>query len=334
MVKTLPTIRAGNLLPIVRWMEANNRPTLQNLKAVGLDCWFNLSPIDSIPFLNAIKFLRNATREEGPDLPFRIVNSASIGELGYIGRIALGSRTPREAMSRVSFAMPMHASHEDIRVSDLDSDMVVTEVLHLKLDDECLNAIHCLLASMVRQICLFSSVKDPSLSRVKVVAHPEFGIEHMKPWLGNNVEVGRVPVFEAHVRRDVADRSFRLIARDRTPQLMQMKIPPLAEDKTLVGSIRPVLVSLLHSGEPTIDTIAKSAGMSVRSFQRRLGEEKTTFSAELETVRERLARKALMDPDASIKDVSERLGYSSQSALTRAVRRMTGSTPARIAMSD
>lgn len=330
MVKTLPTIRAANLLPIVRWMEANNRQTQRNLEGVGLGCWFNLAPEDPVPVVNAIAFLRQAARTEGPDLPCRIVTSASLGELAYIGRVALGARTPREALTRVSLAMPMHSSHEDLRISDKDGDLVVTETWRIQIDDESLHQIHCMLASMLQQLCLFSSVKLPSLQRVRVNPHPEFGIEHLKPWFGDRVEATDTHEFLAQVKGEVADRSFRVIAKDRMTRLAQMNVPPLAEDKSLAGSIRPVLASLLHGGEPSINCIAASTGLSVRTLQRRLAEEGTSFSAELETVRERLARSLLVEPSTAIRAVSERLGYSSQSALTRAVRRMTKQTPASI----
>ncbi|WP_380054253.1 helix-turn-helix transcriptional regulator [Falsihalocynthiibacter sp. SS001] len=331
MVKTLPTIRAANLLPIVRWMDANGRPTHRSLDNVGLGCWFNLAPEDPIPLINAISFLRNASDQEGPDLPCRVVSSASVGELAYIGRIALGTQSPRESLTRVARFLPMHSSHEDIVISDIGPDLIVRESWRLKIDERSLHAIHVMLASMVNQICSFATMTNPSVNKLEIIPHPEHGVEHLRPWFGNGVVESKGPVFSATISSDIADRKFRIISKDRLPMLSKKNIAPLAEDKTLAGSIRPVLESLLHGGEPTIVSISEAMNMSVRTLQRQLAKEGTNFSSELEIVRCRLAKKMLLEDDTSIDRVCERLGYSSSPALSRAVRRMTGRPPSELA---
>ena len=87
---------------------------------------------------------------------------------------------------------------------------------------------------------------------------------------------------------------------------------------------------MLHEGEPTVARIARAGAMSVRSLQRRLAEEGTSYSEQLEIVRRNLADALLLDHDASLEDVSVRLGFSGQSVLSRAIRRWTGATPSSI----
>lgn len=327
MAKTIPLIRAANVLPVVRWMENNNRPSVRSLERADLSYWFNLAPEDPIPVLNAIRLLRDEARANGPDLGNRIVTEASIGELAYIGRIALGARTPREALTRVSTALAFHSSHEDIRLSDDGRDLLLRETFRMKLDPESLHAIHVLFSSMIQQLCRFTGLHAPLLKSIELQSHPEFGVAHLKHCFGTRIVAAKDQSLTIRLAESVANAPFRVIARDRLPQLMAMRIPPLADDNSLSGSMRPVIAAMLHGGEPTVARVARTGDMSVRSLQRRLSEEDTSFSDQLNTVRKDLASKLLLEKDTSIPDISERLGYSSHSALTRAVRRWTGATP-------
>ena len=72
---------------------------------------------------------------------------------------------------------------------------------------------------------------------------------------------------------------------------------------------------------------ARSLGMSGRTLQRRLVEEGTTFSAELDRARELRACALLLDPHLSLAEIGWMLGFSEQRAFSRAFRRWTGSTP-------
>ena len=89
MPKTIPLIRAANVLPLVRWLETNRLGTADYLNAADLEYWFALSPFDSIPTINAIELLSGIAKRNGPDVGARIVTEASLVELGYIGVVAL-----------------------------------------------------------------------------------------------------------------------------------------------------------------------------------------------------------------------------------------------------
>ncbi len=330
MTKPAATIRAANLLPLVRWLEANKHPTQRYLKAVDLGYWFSLAPESPMPTVNALALLGKCARDFGPDFGCQIVTESSVAELAYIGRIALGARTPFEAMQRVSSFIKLQSTHESILVERTKTGIRITEYFKLPIGKEDLHAMHVLLAAMIQHLCLFTGMRAPVLERIEMEPHPEFGLDHLQRWFGGSVVAGKKPRIVIDVQGDVVDRPFRTIAKDRLPRLMQMNIPPLAEDSTLAGSIRPLIKVMLHDGEPTIDRIAASALMSVRTLQRRLNDEGTSFSAELETVRKMLAADLLGESSATIGEISERLGYSSPSALSRAVRRLTGASPSAI----
>jgi AraC-like DNA-binding protein len=67
--------------------------------------------------------------------------------------------------------------------------------------------------------------------------------------------------------------------------------------------------------------------MSRRSLQRRLAEADSTYQSLLDDTRRDLALRHIEDPAKSVTDVTFLLGYSQQSAFTRAFRRWTGMSP-------
>lgn len=83
----------------------------------------------------------------------------------------------------------------------------------------------------------------------------------------------------------------------------------------------------LPGREPSLARVARRAGASPRTLQRRLEAEGTTFAAEVEHVRRARAEAFLRAPDVSIAEVSWLLGFAEQSAFTRAFRRWTGIAP-------
>jgi AraC-like DNA-binding protein len=76
------------------------------------------------------------------------------------------------------------------------------------------------------------------------------------------------------------------------------------------------------------ERIAKALNLSVRSFRRKLGEAGASWSTLLDEVRCQIACEELRR-GITIVELTERLGFSEQSAFNRAFKRWTGTTPAR-----
>lgn len=91
---------------------------------------------------------------------------------------------------------------------------------------------------------------------------------------------------------------------------------------------RATLVSLIRQGRTSLADLASAHHMSVRSLQRRLAEQGSSFQALLDDTRHRLALGYLRDPALELAEIALLLGYSEQSAFTRAFRHWTGLAPA------
>lgn len=91
--------------------------------------------------------------------------------------------------------------------------------------------------------------------------------------------------------------------------------------------IKDFLLKTLPDHVPDIEEVAEYMGMSVRSTQRKLSEFGTNYSQVLDGIRKELALTYLVQTKNSMMFISERLGFSEQSAFQRAFKRWTGVTP-------
>ncbi len=99
------------------------------------------------------------------------------------------------------------------------------------------------------------------------------------------------------------------------------------DDKNIVDRVTAVIIDLLPSGGVTDKIVAEQLNMSMRSLQRRLQEVETSFRTLLEAVRKNLASTYVRDPEIELVEVAYLLGFSDQSAFSRAFKRWTGHTP-------
>jgi AraC-like DNA-binding protein len=92
--------------------------------------------------------------------------------------------------------------------------------------------------------------------------------------------------------------------------------------------VREAIVKRLPDGEPRRDDVASELGMSERTLQRRLEEEKTSFVQLLDDIRRELADQYLGRLHLSLGQAAYLLGFADQSSFFRACRRWFKVSPA------
>lgn len=312
---------------MIRWLEANHRPVESLLRSSDLACFPIEDPTAPIPVLNAARFFRAVACQEGPDIGCRVIHAASVQELALLGRVALGARTPHEALRRIIAALPNHCSHEQFSLSPAPGGILLREIWTVRLDPETLHVVHQFNTAMIGTLCAMTGIQTPVFNRIEMVPHPEFGLEHLRPWFGAVLTASPTRTLALTIPQTVAERRFAVPSRDRMAVPGPADWSPLRGDGTLSGTVRPVLAAMLGDAPPSIDRLATAAGLSVRTLQRRLSSEGSSFSALLDDVRRQEALRDLAQGHGSICGLANDLGYSRQAALTRAVRRWTGKAP-------
>jgi AraC-like DNA-binding protein len=119
--------------------------------------------------------------------------------------------------------------------------------------------------------------------------------------------------------RELGELRERLAERERESDLGQR--------------LRRAVFALIGSDQPVDQAcVAARCGLSTRSLRRHLAAQGRSFRAELRRLRLEYALHAIRHTELPIAEIARRLGYSEQSALTRAVRRELGVAPSRVRM--
>ncbi len=95
----------------------------------------------------------------------------------------------------------------------------------------------------------------------------------------------------------------------------------------LSRKVRGAILHGLDDGHCTVERVAGQLGFHIRSLHRHLANEGTSFRRIRDEVRRDLAGYYLRETDLDVKSVSERLGFSEQSALARRARTWFDGSP-------
>ena len=87
------------------------------------------------------------------------------------------------------------------------------------------------------------------------------------------------------------------------------------------------LMHVLHTGEASIEVIAKKLGLSRQTLFRKLKEEGMTFEKVLDELRHKLALQYLQTEKITVNETAYRVGFSDPAAFSRAFKRLTGLSP-------
>lgn len=99
---------------------------------------------------------------------------------------------------------------------------------------------------------------------------------------------------------------------------------------SLSARVRSVITRRLVEGDCTCKRVASALGLHPRTLQRRLREEHKSFEAIKDSVRRDVALRYLQQPNVSLVQVTEMLGYSETSVLTRSCLRWFALSPRRL----
>ena len=153
----------------------------------------------------------------------------------------------------------------------------------------------------------------------------------LAPWenfFGARVRFGETRNSLLLARKD-ADATLPVSNRQLAAALDAILTKQLADlDRSNVAArCKAALLERMASGDaPEVD-IAKVLHMSRRTLQRKLAETDLTYQRLVDETRRDLALRYIEDPAKSITEITFLLGFSGQSAFTRAFRRWTGKAP-------
>jgi AraC-like DNA-binding protein len=247
--------------------------------------------------------------------------------MNALGYSWMASDSLRDALARMARYGRIVSTMVDMRFEEFDDHFVFEFAPHTAGTDMPPEAIDAGLATFV-SMCRTSYGDDFHPLRV-VTQRPEFDDPtRYLAFFGAPVEFSaqdNILYFskeslEAHLPTANA-RLARINDRVITEYLAQFE-----KDSTSMR-VRARLVDLLSAGDVSQQDVADSLHMSLRTLQRKLNEENTSYKTLLEEIRRQLAGQYLRQACLSVSEVTYLLGFSEPSNFTRAFKRWTGHTP-------
>jgi AraC-like DNA-binding protein len=260
-------------------------------------------------------------------LGLRIAEGIGARHFGVIGYAALACETLAEALQRLE---RYHAAVYDAnpaRVEVLPDGVVVEWGVERgrpgALVDE--TAI----ASLV-QLARDMTGRYWPMRKVSFVNPPPADVQPYRDFFGGEV------LFNAPTTRlEFGAECLALPMRKADPALARLLdqqaeqvLQQVSEVPAMVDAWRRTLVPLIREGQTSLSALARAHHTSPRTLQRRLSEQGTSFQQLLDDTRRHLAEAHLKDVRLDLAEITLLLGYSEQSAFTRAFRAWSGLPPA------
>jgi AraC-like DNA-binding protein len=120
-----------------------------------------------------------------------------------------------------------------------------------------------------------------------------------------------------------ADSALQALLRARADSILS----ELSSAHSLAAVVRRMLQQSIPTGDVSAEGIARALHMSRRTLTRRLEREHTTFQAELDAARRKLATEHLRERRTPLTEIAFLSGFSHVESFHRAFKRWTGQTP-------
>ena len=271
-----------------------------------------------------IVFWREATAASGdPCLGFEVGKAIVPANLHALGFAWIASRTVLEGLKRLARYHRMITTAIDIDVCT-DGERVTLDLTSHMMAQEGVDALLCAVVVMCR------AMSDDEFHPTRVMMTRE------RPPCDTMLEqFFRCPitygeelnelVFDLQIVTQELPRQSAVLAQvnDAVAREYILKL----DRHDVVTQVRAAIIDMLCDGEPGRNQVAERLSLSVRTLQRRLAKEGTSFKALLDDTRHELAMGYVARPDLSMGEITYLLGFSDQSNFARAFKRWTARSP-------
>ena len=322
----IPLVRQTDALPMLEALRQAGAPIGKLLREAELPEALQERQDGFIPFRSMLRFVGLAARSQDmPDVSWRGVLHAGADQLGGWGRAVSECRTLRRAI--LTFC---EYFSRDAPLMELGLDVGDEYAWFWRrrpravigwLGDE--EGQQFAVAAMTR---IVRAAAGPRWTPPRIQLESATG-----SWLADipglaDCQVAlRSPVVAIAVPCELLDQSL-VWSEAGGPEADEVRTLETAAE-TLAGSLRQAFASLLPATQPSLEVAAELAGLSPRTFRRRLAEEGTSWRKVLDEARLEACNRLLRDPELTLDEIAGQLGYSDPAHLTRAFRRWTGEAP-------
>jgi AraC-like DNA-binding protein len=315
-------------LLVAKALEAQGHDSESLFRRAGLDPAKLKDPDARYPVEGMFRLWRLAAEATG-DAYFGLKaagfwHPTTLNALGYSW---MASDSLRDAIARMTRYGRIATTAAEMKLEELDDRFVFRMEPLIAVSNVPYEAVDAVLATFVR-MCRMSYGEDFDPLRV-VTQRPEFDdptpyeeyfrapIEYSAP---DNLLYFSKESLEAHL--PTANPRLARI----NDQVITEYLARFDKSSTAIR-VRAKLIDLLSAGNVTQQDVADSLHMSLRTLQRKLAEENTSYKEILDESRRELANQYLRQGCLSVSEVTYLLGFSEPSNFARAFKRWNGCTP-------
>jgi AraC-like DNA-binding protein len=321
-------VRAGaltNYLEVATHLGLNPQA---ELAAVGLSTAMLQDPEYAIPVPAAVELLENSAAHSGcQTFGLRMAESRQLSDLGAVSLLFTHQPTLRDALQMLIQYRHLMNPALAIFVEETGGLAVIREEVVTDTTAPRRQATELALGVMAR-LCANLLGQHWRPISVNFVHEAPADLRLHRRLFGCDVVFGAefngiaCPASLFNAPTPNADPAMARFARRYLDSLEPDHAP------SLVFEVRKAIYLLLPMGRATVEQIAQSHGMNVRTLQRRLLDSEVTFSDLVGEVRRDLVQRYMQNPGYSMARIAGLLGYSVPSSFTRWFAAEFGTTPA------
>lgn len=279
----------------------------------------NVEHMDSV-WSEAVKLI------DDPTFGVKMVQYWHPSMMGALGYAWLVSSTLRRAMHRID--RYIHTVTEGLETKLEDTPAGLRLSFFIVGDITLQPQQHTLIIAVIMHMCRFNYGDELVASQIHLARpapeEPKDILDFFRTEVHFDADVDSITITRA-------DSDIELSSSNKQIALMhdEMLMKYLVEIKKgdIVQQVQSIILDNLPDGQVTDKLVASELNLSERSMQRRLKEHKTTFRYLLDSVREMVAKQYIENPVNRMSDIAFLLGFSEQSAFSRAFKKWTGKSP-------
>jgi AraC-like DNA-binding protein len=327
-MKSQTTFLATLELVMLKLLELHGIDVNVFMQQLGFDAKSIPDPKDRMSTLIADQFFIKAiTLIPDPAFALRTAECWHPSNLGALGYAWLSSATLQDGLDRLvrySKILGQKATFQCVRTSKSTQVILLNE----RADSEITAAMTDFGMSLVIDMCRKNAGQNFYPNIVKMRRPQPLNSTPYTKFFGCEVIFG-ADQNSFEIDRNTADAPLPTANIDLAITFNTILAEQMALlDKTdIIARCKSYLLHELSSGEPSDQELANALGMSLRSLQRKLADEDTSYSRLLDELRHELAQNYLTGSHRTVNEITFLLGFSGQSAFTRAFKRWNGNSP-------
>ncbi len=268
-----------------------------------------------------------------PALALHFGEAFSMPELSIVGLICEAAETPMEAFEQMNRFSRLMVDADDGRTGDWFDLTESEQGVWFALSND-LYIKHPALVESAFARGMSASARDAIKSfRVREIhfAHdaPDYRAEYDRIFqaplvFGSDKNAVLVDKWAMTVKTArPANRYVFGVLSERAEALLKS----LETAKTIKGQVKSLLIPLLHTGDVSMERIARELGLSRPTLYRKLKAEGARYEKLLDDLRREMALNYLSGKKTSVNETAYLVGFSDPSAFSRAFKRWTGKSP-------